>query len=60
MASLDRRMKRTPASHFGRLLIVATWIALPDPISGWWTVVAGWAAVFAWDYHVRRILEPST
>jgi len=60
MASLDRRMKRTQASHVGKLLIVATWIALPDSISGWWTIIGGWAAIYAWNFHVQRVAQPST
>ncbi len=49
-----------PTQRIGRLLIVATYVALPDALTGWYTIVAGWAATFAWDFYIRRVLEPST
>ncbi len=49
-----------PTQRIGRLLIVAAYVALPDALTEWYTIVAGWVATIAWDFYIRRILEPST
>lgn len=45
-----------PTQRIGRLMIVATYVALPDALVGWWTIVAGFAATIAWDFHIRRVM----
>lgn len=44
-----------PTQRFGRLLIMAIYVALPDPLDGWPAIFTLMAATVAWDWHIKRV-----